>query len=96
MSVILPILAAAAVLLGFTTAVLSLITQRHAAAASAMAAETAARVQQISVQVDGRLTMLLEREAQLLGVLHESGTPVPPRPPELPPAAAAAADEKLM
>ena len=73
-----------AVVLGLVTAVLGLLNQRRITAAAAAAAGVAVKVQEISVQVDGRLSMLLERQAQLLGALHESGTPVPPRPPETP------------
>lgn len=78
-SVILAAIAGAAVLLGFITAVLGLVNQRRVRA-------TADQVQSISVQVDGRLSQLLERQSQLLDALHESGTPVPPRLPD-PPAA---------
>jgi hypothetical protein len=74
-------IAGAAVVLGFVTAILGLVNQRRTRV-------TADKVQSISVQVDGRLSQLLERQSQLLDALHESGTPVPPRPPETPPAAA--------
>jgi biopolymer transport protein ExbB/TolQ len=67
-------LAFAAVVLGLVTAILSLVNQRRAKT-------TAEKVQQISVQVDGRLSTLLERQSQLLDALHQSGTPVPPVPP---------------
>jgi hypothetical protein len=73
-----------AVVLGLVTAVLGLLNQRRISRAAAAAGQVAVKVQEISVQVDGRLSMLLERQAQLLGALHESGTPVPPRPPEPP------------
>lgn len=78
-STVLAAIAGAAVLLGFITAVLGLVNQRRVR-------ETADKVQSISVQVNGRLSQLLERQSQLLDALHESGTPVPPRPPEIPPA----------
>lgn len=71
-------IAGAAVVLGFVTAVLGLVNQRRSR-------ETAEKVQSISVQVDGRLSALLERQAQLLDALHASGTPIPPKPPEAPP-----------
>jgi len=78
------LIAAAAVLLGFITAVLGLISQRRAQQSLAIAEKTAGKVQSISVQVDGRLSTLIERQAQLIDALHASGTPVPPRPPETP------------
>lgn len=62
-----------AVVLGFITAVVSLFNQRRSKV-------TAEKVQSISVQVDGRLSTLLERQSQLLDALHQSGTPVPPVP----------------
>ena len=70
-----------AVVLGFITAVLGLLNQARIRKAAADAEITAGKVQQISVKVDGRLSGLFERQAQLLGALHESGTPVPPLPP---------------
>jgi hypothetical protein len=86
--------AAVAVLLGFITAVLGLVNQRRANTATGLAAkaarlaeETAGTVQSISVQVDGRLSALFERQAQLLDALYKSGTPVPaplPAPPQTP------------
>jgi hypothetical protein len=72
---LLAVIASLAVVLGFITAVLGLANQRRIR-------HTASDVQQISVQVDGRLSTLLERQAQLLDALHQSGTPVPPIPPE--------------
>jgi hypothetical protein len=66
-----------AVVLGLVTAVLGLVNQKRAR-------DTAERVQSISVQVDGRLSTLLERQAQLLGALHESGIPIP-QVPQVPP-----------
>lgn len=86
MSAFLAVVASVAVLLGFVTAILGLVNQRRISNAHAAAANTAREVQNISVNVDGRLSELIERQAQLLGALHESGTPVPPPPP---PAAAA-------
>lgn len=71
-------IAGAAVVLGFITAVLGIVNQRRTS-------KTADKVQSISVQVDGRLSTLLERQSQLLDALHESGTPIPPKPPETPP-----------
>lgn len=82
MGTFLAIVASIAVVFGFATAVIGLLIQRRIAKQAQITAATAREVQQISVQVDGRLSMLLERQAQLLGALHESGTPVPPRPPE--------------
>lgn len=75
MSTLLATIGSVAVILGFITAVLGLLNQRKIRS-------TASDVQQISVQVDGRLSALLERQAQLLGALHESGVPVPPHPDE--------------
>jgi hypothetical protein len=73
--------------LGLAATVLGLLNQRRIARAAAEAGETAREVQNISVQVDGRLSTLLERQAQLLGAMHESGVPIPPRPAEPQPAA---------
>ena len=80
MSAFLAVIASVAVLLGFVTAVLGMINQRRITRTTATATETAGKVAEISVNVDGRLSELIERQAQLLGALHESGTPVPPRP----------------
>jgi hypothetical protein len=74
----------AAVLLGFITAVLGLVNQRRSKNAVAIAEATAGKVQSISVNVDGRLSALIERQAQLLDALHTSGTPVPPIPAAAP------------
>jgi hypothetical protein len=63
-----------AALLGLITVILGLWNQRRIR-------KTATDVQSISVNVDGRLSKLIERQAQLLGALHESGTPVPAPPP---------------
>jgi hypothetical protein len=68
---LLAIIGSAAVLLGFATAVLGIVNQRRAA-------RTAGDVQRISIQVDGRLSALMERQEQLLEALHASGIPVPP------------------
>ena len=75
MSILIAIVGATAVVLGLITAILGLVNQRRTR-------KTALDVQKISVQVDGRLSTLLERQAQLLDALHQSGTPVPPRPDE--------------
>jgi hypothetical protein len=82
MNTFLAVIALLAVVLGLVTAVLGLVGQRRSAEAVRLAEETAGKVHNISVQVDGRLDVLLERQAQLLGALHESGTPVPPVPGE--------------
>jgi outer membrane murein-binding lipoprotein Lpp len=71
MTTALAIIGILAVVLGFVTAVIGLANQRRIRS-------TASDVQNISVQVDGRLSALLEREAQLLAALHGSGTAVPP------------------
>jgi hypothetical protein len=86
------ITAAGAVALGFVTAVLGFLNQRRIQRTAAAAEITAGKVREISVNVDGRLTglfeqqaQLLARQAQLLGALHDSGTPIPPPipPPSL-------------
>lgn len=69
-------------LLGFVTAVLGLAATVLGLLNQRRIRGTARDVQSISVQVDGRLSTLLERQAQLLGTLNEHGVPVPPRPPE--------------
>jgi hypothetical protein len=76
--------AAIAVVLSLVTAVLGLVNQRRAAHALTVADSTAGKVESISVQVDGRLSKLLERQSQLLDALHAADVPVPPRPPEAP------------
>jgi hypothetical protein len=63
--------------LGCITAVLGLLNQRRTA-------KTAAKVDNISVQVDGRLSTLLERQSQLLEALHAGGVPIPDKPAERP------------
>jgi hypothetical protein len=73
----LPWIAGAGVLLGAITSVVSLFN-------ASRAARTAAKVQEISVNVDGRLSTLIERQAELLGTLHEAGVPIPPPPPSVP------------
>jgi len=65
------VLAFLAVVLGFVTAVLGLLNQ-------ARSKKTAGTVREISVNVDGRLSDLFERQAELIAALHASGTPVPP------------------
>jgi hypothetical protein len=72
----------AAVLLGFVTAILGYLNQRRIKTTAAAAEVVAGKVQEISVNVDGRLSRLFERQAQLLGTLHESGIPIPPMPAE--------------
>jgi hypothetical protein len=76
----LTVIASLAVVLGFITAVLGFLSQRAARRAVMKAATTAEKVQEISINVDGRLSEMIERQAQLLGALHASGTPVPARP----------------
>lgn len=85
MTSFLAVLGAGAVFLGAITAVLGFLNQRSARRAVTEAAATAGEVRQISVQVDGRLSMLLERQAQLLAAMHEADIPIPPRPPDPPP-----------
>jgi hypothetical protein len=89
MTAFLAALGAAAVVLGFVTSVLTLVSQRRiiraATQAADLAAATAGKVQSISVSVDGRLSGLIERQAQLLGALHKADVPVPPAPPVDPP-----------
>jgi hypothetical protein len=81
MPALLAVIASLAVLLGFITAVLGLLNARATRRAVKEAAATTAKVQEISVNVDGRLSTLIERQAQLLDALHSSGTPIPPIPP---------------
>jgi hypothetical protein len=81
LNAVIAVLGSVAVGLGFSTAVLGLISQRRIARAAAVADATAAQVQTISVNVDGRLSTLIERQAQLLGVLHAEGVPIPEPPP---------------
>lgn len=80
----LSVVAFAAVVLGFVTAVLGLGNQRKIKAAAVTTAQTAVKVESISVSVDGRLSELIDRQAQLLDALRASGTPVPPRPEKTP------------
>jgi hypothetical protein len=80
MNAALTVIGSVAVVLGFATAVIGLLNQRRIRTASTSADDTARKVQEISVNVDGRLSELIERQAQLLGALHESGTPIPARP----------------
>lgn len=81
-SLVIGALALSAVVLGLATAVLGLLNQGRISRAAKITKATASDVQQISVQVDGRLSTLLERQAQLLSSMHEAGVPIPPRPPE--------------
>jgi len=81
-----------AAVLGLATVLLGLLNQRKIKQASAVAGQTSSKVREISVNVDGRLAdlmdahatllerhaTLLERQGQLVGALHQSGTPVPP------------------
>lgn len=62
--------------------ILGSLTGAAGLAASLIAARTGRKVQKVSVQVDGRLSILLERQAQLLAAMHEAGTPIPDRPAE--------------
>lgn len=77
--------ALAAAILGFLTVVIGLLNQQKIKKTAAIAGQTSEKVQKISVDVDGRLSNLIERQAQLLGALHESGTPIPPALPPAPP-----------
>lgn len=77
MSALLAVLGALAVVAGCAASILGLIS-------NARAARTGREVQNISVQVDGRLSTLLERQAQLLAAMHQAGTPIPDRPAEPP------------
>jgi hypothetical protein len=86
-SVFAELAASAAVLLGLITAVLGLVNQRNINAAAAAAAEAAIaaaasgkKVDQISVDVDGRLSLFIERQAQLLDALYLAGVPIPDLP----------------
>jgi len=68
-------------ILGFLTVTVGLLNQQKIRKAAAIAGQTSEKVQEISVKVDGQQSDLIERQAQLLSALHESGTPVPPAPP---------------
>jgi VIT1/CCC1 family predicted Fe2+/Mn2+ transporter len=74
---IIAVIASAAAVLGFVTALLGLIAQHRATEAAKIAKETSAKVQTISVQVDGRLSMMLEREAQLIDAMTKAGVSIP-------------------
>jgi hypothetical protein len=73
MTAVLAVIGSLAVLLGFATAVLGLLNQRKSR-------QTASKVQEISVSVDGRLSELMNRQGQLIGQLHAYQVPVPPVP----------------
>jgi len=80
-SVFLAVIASLAVVLGFITAVLGLINQRRIR-------NTATKVQQISVSVDGNMSGMLTRVDQLISSMHDQGAIVPaklPAPPPTPP-----------
>jgi hypothetical protein len=62
-------------ILGAGAVILGLINQRKIR-------KVEADTKSISVQVDGRLSELLARQAQLLAALHAGGVEVPNRPPE--------------
>lgn len=79
MSAVIAAAAFVAVLLSLVTALLGLLNQRRARV-------IAEKVQSISIQVNGHLSALLERQDQLLGTLQKSGIPIPPPvPPAAPP-----------
>lgn len=79
MSAVIAAAAFVAVLLSLITALLGLLNQRRARV-------IAEKVQSISIQVNGHLSALLERQDQLLGTLQKSGIPIPPpAPPAAPP-----------
>lgn len=77
MNILLTVLGALAVVAGCAASILGLVS-------NARAARTGKEVQNISVQVDGRLSTLLERQAQLLATMHQAGVPIPDRPAEPP------------
>lgn len=85
------VIAFVAVLAGAISAVLGLLNQTKIK-------RTASTVSEISVNVDGRLSALFERQAQLLAALHENNVPIPELPaplllpPNIYPATAAAAE----
>jgi hypothetical protein len=72
--------ALAAVILSLITAVLGLMNQRKIKDAATTAEGTAGKIEKISIDVNGRLSLLFERQAQLLGALHDAGVPVPALP----------------
>lgn len=67
MSAVLAVIASAAVVLGFITALLGLGARR--------------RIQEVHVLVNKQLSDVLARVAQLTAVLHAGGLDVPPAPP---------------
>jgi len=73
MSAVLAVIASAAVLLGFITALLGLANQRRIR-------KTAAAVQEVHVLVNKQLSDVLARVAQLTEVMHSGGMDVPPAP----------------
>lgn len=78
MSAVIAAAAFVAVLLSLITALLGLLNQRRARV-------IAEKVQSISIQVNGHLSALLERQDQLLGTLQKSGIPIPPPASPAPP-----------
>lgn len=78
MSTVIAAAAFVAVLLSLITALLGLLNQRRARV-------IAEKVQSISIQVNGHLSALLERQDQLLGTLQKSGIPIPPPASPAPP-----------
>jgi hypothetical protein len=81
---VIAIVGSIAVILGFCTAVLGFFNQQGARKALEAAEATNQKVQEISVNVDGRLSALIDRQGQLLGALHEYQVPIPPVPPPQP------------
>ncbi len=77
MTAVTSVAAFAAVLLGLLTAVLGFMNQRKINASSA-------KVDRISVDVDGRLSLFIARQVQLLDALQQAGVPVPDMPGEGP------------
>jgi hypothetical protein len=80
MSGFLAALGSVAVLLGFSTAVLGFLNQRRIGRAAVVVDQTAARLQQVSVSVDGQMSGLILRIDQLVSSMQHQGATVPPPP----------------
>jgi hypothetical protein len=65
---------------GAVGAVLGVVNGRRAMKAAVLAGRQALVVQKISVEVDGRLSDFIAREAQLHAALTAAGVPIPEQP----------------
>jgi hypothetical protein len=78
------VLGACTVLIGLATAILGLFSQRRIMKLAAEQAKAGARLQQISVSVNGKMDGLFNRVDQLIGSMHAQGAVVPAAPPAAP------------